>query len=50
MELEEGKNKEEREGIGLRRGHYLPETADHTLVLHGEILVTGLSCWLIILV
>lgn len=34
--------------MGLRRGPYLPKTADHTLVLHGEILVTGLSCWLII--
>lgn len=48
-ELEEkNKKKEEGEGMGLRRGHYLPKAADHTLVLHGEILVTGLSCWLTI--
>lgn len=48
-ELEEGKKKKkEEEGIGLRGGHYLPKAADHTLVFHGEILVTGLSCWLTI--
>lgn len=32
-----------REGVELGKGHCLSKTADRTLVLHGDILVTGLS-------